>query len=148
MQLSKQGLNFLANQEGFRSQAYICPAGKLTIGFGHIVTPQEKAKFANGITRVEAQQLLEGDIQRYVVAVNKLITHPLSQSQFDALVSFTYNVGITALTGSTLRRRLNEGKVAEAANEFGKWVNGDGKRLPGLVKRRFLEKQMYEKGVY
>lgn len=134
--------------EGFRSQAYICPAGKLTIGFGHIVTPQEKAKFANGITRAEAQQLLEGDIQRYVVAVNKLITHPLSQSQFDALVSFTYNVGIAALTGSTLRRRLNEGKVAEAANEFSKWVNGGGKRLPGLVKRRFLEKQMYEKGVY
>lgn len=144
MQLSKAGLRFIANMEGFRSLPYVCPAGKLTIGFGHLVTPVEKEKFKDGITRQQGEALLEADVQRYVVAVNKLVTHSLSQAQFDALVSFVYNVGITAFASSTLRKRLNEGKVDEAANEFGKWVNGGGKRLPGLVKRRFLEKAMFE----
>lgn len=143
MKLSEEGTHFIANQEGFRGKAYVCPAGKLTIGFGHVVGPMEKQRFSGGITREEAEALLERDLDKYVAAVNQLVKTPLSQGQFDSLVSFSYNVGVTAFARSTLLRKLNSGDKEGAACEFQRWVHGGGRRLAGLVKRRLLEAQMF-----
>lgn len=144
MKLDANGLHFIANQEGFRGKPYICAAGKLTIGFGHVIGNLEKQRFEKGITREEAEILLEKDIAKFTAAVNTLVKQPLTQGEFNSLVSFSFNVGVTAFARSTLLRKLNAGDKAGAAAEFGRWVNGGGRRLPGLVKRRQLESLMFQ----
>lgn len=143
MKINADGVHFIANQEGFRGKAYVCPAGKLTIGYGHVIGPTEKQRFANGITKEEAEALLERDLEKYAAAVNKFVQVALSQGQFNSLVSFCFNVGITAFARSTLLRKLNDGDYEGAAGEFQRWVNGGGRRLAGLVKRRQLEALMF-----
>ena len=143
MRIDAAGINFIANQEGFRSKPYVCPAGKLTVGYGHVIGPTEKQRFAGGITKEEAELLLEKDLDKYAAAVNKFVQKPLNQGQFNSLVSFCYNVGITAFARSTLVRKLNDGDYEGAAGEFQRWVNGGGRRLAGLVKRRQLEALMF-----
>lgn len=143
MKINAEGVHFIANAEGFRGKAYVCPAGKLTIGYGHVIGPTEKQRFANGITKEEAEALLERDLEKYAAAVNKFVQVALSQGQFNSLVSFCFNVGITAFARSTLLRKLNDGDYEGAAGEFQRWVNGGGRRLGGLVKRRQLEALMF-----
>lgn len=143
MKINADGVHFIANQEGFRGKAYVCPAGKLTIGYGHVIGPTEKQRFAKGITKEEAEALLERDLEKYAAAVNKFVQVALSQGQFNSLVSFCFNVGITAFARSTLLRKLNDGDYEGAAGEFQRWVNGGGRRLAGLVKRRQLEALMF-----
>lgn len=137
--ISSAGINFIKRWEGFRSNAYICPGNVLTIGYGHTksVVPGQR------ITEYEGEQLLKQDLQRFERAVNDLVTVPINQKQFDALVSFAFNCGNSALARSTLLRRLNEGRYDLAAKEFYKWVYAGKKRLPGLVTRRREESQMF-----
>ena len=136
---SMAGINFIKRWEGFRSRAYLCPGGVLTIGYGHTntVVPNQT------ITEYQGEQLLKADLQRFEQAVNDLVSVPLNQKQFDALVSFAFNCGVSAFRRSTLLRRLNEGNYGAAANEFHKWVRAGKKVLPGLVTRRREESQMF-----
>lgn len=145
MKISDAGLNLIKFFEGLRLESYVCPAGVWTIGYGHTgsdVTPGLE------IDQRRAEQLLRKDLLRFEQAVDILITVPLNQQQFDALVSFTFNCGVGALEKSTLRKRLNNkeepNKVAE--EELIKWVKAGDKTLPGLVERRKKEIELFQSG--
>lgn len=139
MRTSQAGINLIKSHEGLRTKAYMCPANVLTIGYGHTGTVYPDMV----ITHQEAEALLKKDLIRFEDAVNKYATVPLNQNQFDALVSFSFNVGINAFANSTLLRLLNIGNSFQAASQFGRWVRGGGQRLPGLVRRREEERRLF-----
>jgi lysozyme len=145
MKISQAGINLIKHFEGFYPKPYICPAGYLTVGYGHLV--KDKTLFNKPLTEAEAEALLRQDVLQAENGVNRLIKRPLTAGQFDALVSFTFNLGAGALQRSTLRRKVNSGYDTEVPAEFAKWVWGGGKKLPGLIKRRAAEAQMYQQGI-
>lgn len=153
LDLSKAGLDLIADFEGFRADLYNDAAGHATIGYGHLVhkgpitQADRNGPFGKGITQEQGRDLLKKDAAQAVAAVRKAVTVDLSQNQFDALVSFTFNVGAGALNGSTLLKKLNARDFAGAANEFGKWVKAGGKELAGLVRRRKAEADMFRAGM-
>ncbi len=140
---SKNGLELIKKYEGLRLDAYKDPAGVLTIGYGHtkIVKP------GMTINKEMAELLLKIDVMDAESAVRDLVNIELNQNQFDALVSFTFNIGRRNLERSTLLKLLNAGKILEAGEEFMKWTKarqpGGLKELPGLVKRRAEEKTLF-----
>ena len=145
MKISAAGLKLVKTFEGLRTTAYVCPAGVLTIGYGSTGAHATPGKT---ITEAEAEALLLKDLTRFEAGVAELITKPLTQGQFDALVSFAFNLGCGALEESTLRRRLNGGEEANAviSQELPKWVKAGGQTLPGLVRRRDAEVQLATSG--
>ena len=141
--VTEEGLNLIKRFEGFSPTIYICPAGYPTIGYGHVVLTDEREEFAAGITQAEATELLRKDVRLAERAVLRLISAPLTDGQFDALVSFTFNLGAGALQRSTLRLKVNRGEHESVPAELMKWVWAAGKRLPGLVRRRQAEGAAY-----
>ncbi len=141
--VTEEGLNLIKRFEGFSPTIYICPAGYPTIGYGHVVLAHEQDQFATGITQADATELLRKDVRIAERAVLRLISVPLMDGQFDALVSFTFNLGAGALQRSTLRRKVNSGEHESVPAELMKWVWAAGTRLPGLLSRRLLEGQRY-----
>lgn len=100
--ITEAGLNLIKRFEGFSPTIYICPAGYPTIGYGHVVLAHEQDQFAAGIMQADATELLRKDVRIAERAVLRLISVPLTAGQFDALVSFTFNLGAGALQRSTL----------------------------------------------
>ena len=139
MKISQNGIDLIKEFEGCRLEAYKCPAGIWTIGYGHIAGVEKGQK----ITKAQAENLLKQDLQRFENGVNNLVKVKLTQGQFDALVSFAFNCGVEALKKSTLLKVLNQGKYDEAADEFDKWVYAGMIKLNGLVRRRRAEKEMF-----
>lgn len=139
--ISDDGVRLIKEFEGLYLKAYRCPAGVLTIGWGSTEGVREGME----ITREEAERMLLGELSRFEDAVNRLVTVPLTQHQFDALVSFSYNVGARALEHSTLLRKLNDGDYNAVPAELGRWVRGGGRVLPGLVRRRKAEALLWSK---
>ena len=145
MKISERGINLIKKWEGFKDKAYLCSANVWTVGFGTTRWLNgEKVKQGDTITRKLAEQLLLIDVHRFSSQVLRLVQVPLTQSQFDALVSFTYNLGGGALERSTLLKKLNAGDYKGAAKQFDRWVNAGGKRVQGLVNRRKEERAMFE----
>ena len=140
--ISQQGLDLIKKFECFYPNTYICPAGYPTIGYGHLIKKGET--FDRPISEEEAELLLRQDIQIAERAVLRLITVPLTQGQFDALVSFTFNLGAGALQRSTLRQKVNKQLHSEVPVEFMRWVWAGGKKLNGLIRRRVSEFNFYE----
>lgn len=147
MQASQNCINIIKECEGFRPHPYLCPAGVPTIGFGSTQYEDGSAitLMDHPIDEINATALLLSTLRRYVTAVNNFVKVPLNQNQFDALVDFAYNAGVGALQTSTLLKKLNARDYVGASLEFAKWVHGGGKILPGLVKRRELEKALFLK---
>lgn len=141
--VTEAGLNLIKWFEGFSPTIYNCPAGYPTIGYGHVVLAHEQDQFATGITPAQAIELLRKDLGISERAVLRLISVPLTDGQFDALVSFTFNLGAGALQRSTLRRKVNRGEHEGVPAELMKWVWAAGKRMPGLVRRRRAEALVY-----
>lgn len=141
--ISKDGLDLICRFEGFSPVIYICPAGYPTIGYGHLITEANKEKFLDGVDEDEALELLRKDVAVAERAVLRLITVPLTQGQFDALVSFTFNLGAGALQRSTLRHKINREEHDDVPAELMKWVWAGGRKLKGLVKRRKAEIYLY-----
>lgn len=141
--VTEEGLNLIKRFEGFSPTIYICPAGYPTIGYGHVVLAHEQDQFASSITQAEATEILRKDVRIAERAVLRLISVPLTDGQFDALVSFTFNLGAGALQRSTLRRKVNRGEHESVPAELLKWVWAAGKKLPGLVRRRQAEGVAY-----
>lgn len=140
-QIGKPGLDLIKSFEGLKLRAYLCPAKVWTIGFGSTgphVTPGKV------ITEAQADELLKDDLDRFEKAVTRLVTVPLTQNQYDALVSFAFNVGISALERSTLLKRVNAKLFDQAAAEFSKWNRGGGKILAGLTRRRAAEAALFK----
>ncbi len=144
MKTSQKGIDLIKNFEGLRLKAYLCPAKVWTIGYGHTGADVKEGLL---IGQAQAENLLRNDLQRFENSVNAYVKVKLNQNQFDALVSFAYNVGIEALSKSTLVKFLNQGLFNQAANQFDRWVNANGKPLSGLVARRAKEKALFLRGV-
>ena len=139
MKTSKQGIELIKRYEGLRLKAYVCPAGVATIGWGH--TKGVKAGMV--IDLAEAERMLADDIAIAERCVN-CDAENLNQNQFDALVSFVFNVGVSAYRSSTLRSMvINKPDSPVIANEFGRWKYSNGRVLPGLVRRRQAESDLY-----
>lgn len=142
MRMSKRGYELIKTFEGYFQRPYLCPAGYPTVGYGHLI--REGEDFSQGLTEEEANALLRKDIGHYESAVLRLIHVPLNQSQFDALVSFTYNLGPGALQRSSMRQKINREEHEEVPREMMKWVWAAGKKLKGLIRRRQAEGLMYQ----
>lgn len=140
MMISQQGVDLIKSFESCRLKAYLCPAGVWTIGYGHTsgVRPNDE------ISQAQAERYLKADLVRVEQDVRILVRVPLTQGQFDALVSFAFNCGTRALSTSTLLRKLNVRDYAGAAEEFMRWVFANGKRFAGLERRRRLERRLFE----
>lgn len=143
MILSEKGRKFIQNFEGLRLEAYLCPSGVWTIGFGHTAGVKKGQK----ITLQQAESFFNKDIFSFENAVNTLVKVPLTQGQFDALVSFAFNCGIGNFRSSTLLKLLNQGDYKGAGEQFLVWnkIKKNGKLLSceGLTNRRKTEKEMF-----
>ena len=140
MNISKIGIDLIKHFEGFRAESYLCPSQIWTQGFGSTAgitadTPP--------ITMAEGEALLKRDLVRFERAVHRLCPVPLTQGQYDALVSFSFNLGSGALQSSTLRRKIMREDYLGAADEFPRWVYAAGRRLAGLVRRREAERALF-----
>ena len=143
MKLSHRGLKIIAGYERFSSVPYICQGGKLTIGFGHVILPGENF---TEITMEEGQELLKKDVEIAERAVNRYVSVEMNQDIFDALVSFTFNLGADNFRKSTLLKFLNSGQYYAAALEFCRWDNAGGKEQQGLEFRRAEEELLFVVG--
>lgn len=143
MKTSAAGRMLIHQFEGLRKQAYLCSAGVPTLGIGHT----RGVKLGMSCTVEQAQIWLTEDLEDAEAAVDHLVTVPLTQSQFDALTSFTFNLGATRLKTSTLLKKLNAGDYKGAANQFKLWVMSGGKRTEGLVRRRAAETDLFLKDI-
>ena len=140
MKTSYNGLALIMKFEGLRMDAYLCPSGVLTIGYGHTGSDVKRGQ---RIDADRARELLIDDVRRFEASVNDLVKVDITQGMFDALVSFCYNLGAGSLKGSTLLKKLNAGDTAGAAEEFLKWDKANGKSLAGLTARREAERQLF-----
>lgn len=152
MKLSDEGYEFIKEHEGVVKKIYQDPVGLLTGGIGHLIKPLEVGpqgyewKEGDKVSDCQVKEWFQEDVTEAEEAVSNLVVTQLSQKGFDALVSFVYNVGVNAFRNSTLLRKLNLGNVEEAAEEFPRWNKARGKVLPGLVKRRAQEREMFLQG--
>lgn len=144
--LGPNGFKLIKQFEGFKSKPYLCSAGVPTIGWG-------STRYVNGtkvtlndkeITQEEADKLFLDTLKQYELAVDAFCVDTINQNQFDALVSFAYNLGTTALKGSGLLKKVNKNPNDKTIEkEFNKWINAGGKPLKGLIRRRAAEAKLY-----
>lgn len=141
--VTRHCIELIKRFEGFEPRIYLDAAGYPTIGFGHLVREYEREAFKSGISAATGEKLLINDIIATEQAVLRLIKVSLTDGQFDALVSFTFNLGGGALQRSTLRRKVNREEHADVPAELMKWVWAGSKKLRGLLKRRRAEVLLY-----
>ncbi|AFZ55570.1 glycoside hydrolase family protein [Cyanobacterium aponinum] len=143
-QVNQAGMELIKEFEVFRRNAYLCPAGVPTIGYGNTFYPDgRKVKLGDTISHSEAEELFKITVDTFAKECDRLITVPVNDNQFSALVSFTFNVGVTAFRGSTLLRVLNQGNYQEAANQLLRWNRAGNRILEGLKRRRKAEKKLF-----
>jgi lysozyme len=143
--VNAEALALVKRWEGLRLTAYLCPAGVWTIGYG---STGPHVREGMTITEAQADALLVQDLARFEAAVSRLVTVPLTDGQFGALVSLAFNIGIGAFGKSTLLRKLNAGDYTGAQEQFHVWRRAGGKVLPGLVNRRAAEAALFGRGEY
>ena len=144
--VDQKGIDLITSFEGLKLSPYLCPANVPTIGYG-------TTRYYNGvkvsmsdlpITKEKAIEYLTHDLHNFELAVDAVATDSIAQNQFNALVSFAYNLGSNALKNSTLLKKVNiNPNDPTIRNEFMKWVNAGGKRLKGLIRRREAEANLY-----
>lgn len=146
MYISSNCTNLVKKYEGFRSKPYKCPAGIPTIGYGSTfyLNGVKVSMLDSEISDTFALELLEKTLNDFANKIDKVIKVSLNQNQFDALVSFTYNIGICAFTKSTLLTKLNNCDFQGASKEFVRWNKANGKVLKGLTNRRLDEQKLFE----
>ena len=145
MRTSDAGVSLIKTFEGFRAKPYRCPAGIPTIGYGATFYPDGRKVSLNdpAITEARATELLRDMLGGFERGVLRQVKVELAQHEFDALVSFAYNVGSEALAGSTLLKRLNANDKKGAADQFLRWNRADGRVMSGLTRRREAERAMF-----
>lgn len=140
MKISKKGLDLIKQFEGLELKAYKDSVGVVTIGYG---STGPHVSMGMVITQEQAESLLKQDVSRFEKGVSDLVKVPLNQNQFDALVSFSFNLGLGNLKSSTLLRKLNSLDYVGTANEFPRWNKAGGVVLKGLTRRREAEKALF-----
>ena len=144
MQISNKGIELIKRFEGLELKSYQDSVGVWTIGYGWTQSVDGK-KIGSGmvIDQATADRLLKCGVVQFEQGVNQMVKVKITQGQFDALVSFAYNLGLRSLSTSTLLRKLNASDKQGASNEFDKWVNAGGVKLAGLIKRRAAERELF-----
>ena len=140
MNISQKGINLIKEFEGCRLEPYLCAANVLTIGYGHTKDVVENMS----ITEDTAESMLKDDLKQFEGDVLRLVNVPLSQNQFDALVSWTFKLGAGNLQSSTLLKVLNQRKYDEVPEQIKRWNKANGKVLEGLTRRREAEALLFE----
>lgn len=130
----------VARFEGFSADAYLCPAGVLTIGYGHT----HNVKEGMTITKERAMTLLSLDLFERKKAIEQLVRVPVTEGQVIALLSFVFNVGVGNFEKSTLLKKLNAGNYEGASREFSKWIYANRRPLKGLMDRRKIEREYFD----
>ena len=146
IKINEKGIELIKHFEGFRSEPYRCPAGVPTIGYGCTVYPDgTHVRMSDPpIHKNLATSLLKSQLRRYENGVNRYVKSDINQNQFDALVSFAYNLGLGNLKSSTLLKKVNKDpKDPTIADEFKRWVHCNGEILNGLKERRCKEAELY-----
>ena len=145
MKIQSRGLQIIKEFESLKLKPYLCPAGIPTIGYGSTYYEDGTKVTLNDlpITEQRADDVLANISDKFSIQVSKLLKVELNQNQFDALVSFSFNIGIGNLTTSTILKRINEKDFENASLEFAKWNKSGGKVLNGLIKRREKESQLF-----
>lgn len=157
MNISESGKKQLAQWEGFKRTVYKDVAGLPTIGVGHLLTRNELSsgklaigdetvRYGDGLTEQQVYDLLDQDLDPAERAVNESVKVTLNQNQFDALVSFAFNVGTNAFKNSTLLKRLNAGIHRDVPDQLRRWVHAGGRKVKGLVIRRNHEIELWNRG--
>lgn len=139
--INGDGIDLIKEFEGLHITPYLCPAKIWTIGYGHTRTVCEGQK----ISSAEAERLLEEDLRLYERAVSRLVTVPLSNNQFSALVCFAYNVGVRNFESSTLLRLLNRGWYEQVPAQLARWNRAGGEVFGGLARRRAAESRLWNR---
>ena len=140
MKISLEGLSLIKKFEGCRLEAYYCSGGVLTIGYGHTGGVKE----TDVITQEEADKLLKCDVLKFEEYVEGNVIVELDQSQFDALVAWTFNLGPGNLRESTMLKKLNDSDYASVPSEMKRWNKAGGKTLDGLIRRRNAEALLFQ----
>jgi lysozyme len=148
MKVSKKCLEMIKHHEGVRPRPYKCPAGLWTIGVGHLIGDGKTlpAEWNRTLSPNEIDSILQADLRRFERGVLRLCPNTVKQGQFDALVSFAFNVGLGSLQRSTLKMKHNRGEYEACSKEFLKWSKACGKVLTGLLNRRKDEAKLYDFG--
>lgn len=141
--IGEEGVELIKGFEGLKLEAYVCPGRKWSIGYGHT----NGVKKGDKITKEVAEDLLREDLEKFEEYVNRAVKVELNQNQFDALVSWTYNLGPGNLANSTMLKKLNTGDYESVASEMQRWNKSGGKVLAGLVRRRESEAQLFCKPI-
>lgn len=142
--VSHRAIALLHHFEGFREEAYLDAVGIWTIGYGNTRWPDGRpVRKGDRVTKEQGEELFRAILSTFERGVLDAVKVPLTQPQFDALVSFAYNVGLGALGTSTLLRKLNAGEYREAADQFLRWDKAGGKVLAGLTRRREAERELF-----
>ena len=144
-QLSANGLQFIKSFEGFSAFPYLDSAQVPTIGYGTIVYDDGTRVTMDdpSITEAQAEVFLRYQIEQKTTLVDQMLTYPVNQNQYDALISFAYNLGVGALHGSTLLDLVNQGNLDAAADEFPKWNHANHVVVDGLTRRRAAERVLF-----
>ena len=140
METSNEGISLIQKFEGCELEAYQCSAGVWTIGYGHTKDVLEGMT----ITKEQAEQMLVDELHEYENYINEYVTVALSQNQFDALVSWVYNLGPANLKVSTMLKVLNKGQYEEVPAQMKRWNKAGGKVLEGLIRRREAEACLFK----
>ncbi|EEK6741156.1 lysozyme [Salmonella enterica] len=139
MKTSDNGRAFIRAREGVKLAAYQDGGGVWTIGYGHT----RGVKQGQVINHEQADEFLDSDLRQVESCISERVTVPLNQNQFDALVSFVFNVGRQAFSDSTLLKKLNEGNYRAAADQFTRWVYDNDQFVQGLYNRRVAERDLF-----
>ena len=140
MKCSQEGLELIKKFEGCKLKSYKCPAGVWTIGYGHT----EDIKEDDIVSPEEANKLLRADVFKFEEYVTDNVIVNLTQNQFDALVAWTFNLGVGNLRNSTMLKKLNNADYTSVPFEMKRWNKAGGKTLDGLVRRRQAESLLFE----
>ena len=147
MQTSERGIRLIKHYEGVRNRPYRCPAGLYTVGVGHLIGDGKSLPdtWNRTFSEVEIDGLLKRDLRRFELGIHKMLPNmPLRQSEFDALVSFSFNLGLGCFQRSTVRQALLRGDKAQAMESLVKYCRAGGKILKGLQNRRLDERRLFE----
>jgi lysozyme len=139
MNISQNGIDLIQHFEGCRLDAYLDSVGVPTIGYGCT----KDVKLGDSITQEQADVMFLAEISKFEKGVESLVHVDISQNQFDALVSFAYNLGLGSLASSTLLRIINAGSPEAAADQFLRWDHAGGQQLAGLTARREAERKLF-----
>lgn len=140
MKTSQKGIDLIKEFEGTVLKVYKDAVGLPTIGIGHLI---KKGEQFTTITQQQAEELLAKDLKQFEEGVSTSVKVALTQNQFDALVSFAFNLGVGNLNSSTLLKKLNAGDIQGAADQFPRWNKAGGRTLAGLTRRRLAEKELF-----